>query len=77
MTKRLVEIILEVEHNRNPVMVVSHLSTLQSISAYFTGKDPSMIPFISIPQHSVIILTPSIYGWSLKTVHESELPKDI
>jgi 6-phosphofructo-2-kinase/fructose-2,6-biphosphatase 2 len=74
MNKRLCEVVLEIERLREPVVVVSHLSTIQSLIAYFTSKDPNAIPFISVPRHSVVRLVPSIYGWALDILLEDQLP---
>jgi 6-phosphofructo-2-kinase len=75
MNKRLAEVVLELEHLHKPVAVVSHLSTIQTLVAYFTGKDPNSIPHIVVPRHSVLVLQPSIYGWALQVVSEDELPE--
>lgn len=65
MNKRLGDVVLEIERVQEPAVVVSHLSTIQSLVAYFTGLDTHQIPFVSVPQHSVIVLTPNIYGASI------------
>lgn len=75
MNKRLSDIVLEIERLQAPTIVVSHLSTIQSLIAYFTGIDRKQIPFVPVPQHSVIILTPNIYGWTQKTITEDDLPE--
>ncbi|CAM9280496.1 unnamed protein product [Ectocarpus fasciculatus] len=75
MNKRLAEVVLEIEHAHFPVAVVSHLPTIQSLIAYFTGQPPEVIPHLVVPRHSVVVLSPSIYGWSLTTVTEDELPE--
>lgn len=74
MNKRLSEVVLEIERVNKPLIVVSHLTTIQSLVAYFTSRVPTAIPLINIPRHSVIVLLPSIYGWSMETIHESKLP---
>lgn len=76
MNKRLSEVVLEIERLRDPVVVVSHLSTIQSLVAYFMHKDPRTIPHIRVPRHSVLVLNPSIYGWTLDIVEECKLPLD-
>ncbi|KJE94159.1 hypothetical protein CAOG_004843 [Capsaspora owczarzaki ATCC 30864] len=62
--ERLTFFLLELERTRQPVVVISHVSTLQSLLAYFLGKTPDEVPFISVPQHDVIELIPSNYGWA-------------
>ena len=62
MNRRLGDVVLEIERIQEPAVVISHLSTIQSLIAYFTCLDVNKIPFVSVPQHSVIVLTPNIYG---------------
>ncbi|KNC76819.1 hypothetical protein SARC_10703 [Sphaeroforma arctica JP610] len=75
LNQRLVDVVLQIEHTFNPVLVVSHLSTIQSLLAYFQNIAMEKAPMIEAPQHSVIVLKPSNYGWSIKIVTEDELPE--
>jgi 6-phosphofructo-2-kinase len=68
MNRRLADLVLEIERHREPVVIVSHLSPLQSLVAYFTSREPREIPLVSVPQHAVVKLVPSIYGWSVETL---------
>lgn len=77
MNRRLSEIILEIERYRDPVVIVSHLSPIQSLIAYFTNRDPKEIPLIMVPQHAVVKLVPSIYGWSVQIVGLEEMKQII
>lgn len=60
---RLVSFIKEMERNTGPVLVISHLSTLQVLYGYFVGCSPSMYCDLSIPPNCLIQLCPSQYGW--------------
>eukprot|EP00457_Paulinella_chromatophora_P002622 gb/GEZN01002627.1/.p1 GENE.gb/GEZN01002627.1/~~gb/GEZN01002627.1/.p1 ORF type:complete len:682 (+),score=115.86 gb/GEZN01002627.1/:112-2157(+) len=62
---QLLPVILELERQAQAVMVVSHLSTLQVLYGYFLGieVDPHQYWNLTIPQHTVIRLTPHHYGW--------------
>jgi 6-phosphofructo-2-kinase len=74
MNKRLIDMVMEIESEHNPVLIVSHLSTCQSLLAYFLSLPLEQVPAIEVPQHGVLVLTPSNYGWSMKVIHEDELP---
>jgi 6-phosphofructo-2-kinase len=77
MNRRLSDTVLEIERYREPVVIVSHLSPIQSLVAYFTCRDPKEIPLISVPQHAVVKLEPSIYGWSVTIIPLSEMLKAV
>ena len=62
MNRRLCDVVLEIERLQEPAVIVSHLSTIQSLIAYFTSLDTRETPFVSVPQHAIIMLTPNIYG---------------
>ena len=54
----------KIERERSPVVIVSHLSTLQVIYQYFVGAS-SNLPFwkLNIPRGSVIQLVPHLFGF--------------
>lgn len=53
-----------IERERSPVVIVSHLSTLQVLYQYFVGTS-SNLPFwkLNIPRGSVIQLVPHLFGF--------------
>jgi len=55
---RLEPFLIELEQQTCPVLVVSHLSTLQVLSSYFTGAPLEEALNLSIPHHCVLQLTP-------------------
>jgi len=61
----LEHIILELERQTLPVLVISHASTLQVLYGYFLGIDCPVDEYFSlnIPRHTVIELIPNQYGW--------------
>jgi broad specificity phosphatase PhoE len=63
--RALIPLILEIERQRFPVLVVSHASTLQVLYGYFMGMNHPVNEYyaLNIPQDVVIELTPSQYGW--------------
>eukprot|EP00472_Partenskyella_glossopodia_P006290 CAMPEP_0197522340 /NCGR_PEP_ID=MMETSP1318-20131121/7500_1 /TAXON_ID=552666 /ORGANISM="Partenskyella glossopodia, Strain RCC365" /LENGTH=394 /DNA_ID=CAMNT_0043074693 /DNA_START=12 /DNA_END=1196 /DNA_ORIENTATION=- len=66
---RLSDLVLELERTRRPVVVVSHLSTLQALYAYFRGFDIRLAPKVDIPRHCLIELSPNQYGWKEKRTY--------
>jgi len=54
----------KIERERSPVVIVSHLSTLQVLYQYFVGTS-SNLPFwkLNIPRGSVIQLLPHLFGF--------------
>ena len=59
--QRLDRVIIELERQRMPVLVIGHQAVLRALYAYFTDVDSEQIPYVEIPLHSVIELTPRAY----------------
>jgi len=60
--QRLVEpLIFEMENLRTPLLIVGNVTTLQCIYGYLRNRSPEECPFIEIPSHTVIELTPKAY----------------
>jgi broad specificity phosphatase PhoE len=73
---RLAPFVLEVERSRKPVVIISHLSILQVLLAYFSGCPLADSPSIPVPINSVIELRPHQYGW-IQRVHKfTKVPGD-
>jgi broad specificity phosphatase PhoE len=66
---RLDPVIIELERTRNPVLVVAHNAVLRALYAYFQGVPRERCPYLDIPLHTVIELTPHAYG-----CHETRMP---
>ena len=60
--QRLDVVIVELERQRNPVLVIAHQAVLRALYAYFTEVAPEDCPFLPIPLHAVIELRPHAYG---------------
>lgn len=76
--QRLDPVIIELERQRRPVLVVAHQAILRAIYSYFMDRPQEDMPFIEIPLHTVIQLTPTAYGceekrFPLLTITESDL----
>eukprot|EP00470_Lotharella_oceanica_P011045 CAMPEP_0170196946 /NCGR_PEP_ID=MMETSP0040_2-20121228/65227_1 /TAXON_ID=641309 /ORGANISM="Lotharella oceanica, Strain CCMP622" /LENGTH=174 /DNA_ID=CAMNT_0010446523 /DNA_START=41 /DNA_END=565 /DNA_ORIENTATION=- len=65
---KLQAFIHEIEGHVRPVLVISHISTLQVLYGYFLGHRfiQNRYHKLTIPHNVVIELTPSQYGWKEK-----------
>ena len=68
---RLEPTLIELEQQTSPVLVVSHVSTLQVLSAYFTANNLEEALATSIPHHTVIEFKPSATTmmWERELIH--------
>ncbi|HVK67949.1 MAG TPA: 6-phosphofructo-2-kinase/fructose-2,6-bisphosphatase [Polyangium sp.] len=60
--QRLDPVIIQLERQRSPTLVIAHQAVLRSIYAYLMDRPPGECPSISVPLHTVIQLTPTAYG---------------
>ena len=67
--QRLQPVIIELERTRKPVAVIAHQAVLRALYAYFTGTEVARCPYLSVPLHTVLKLTPHAYG-----CHEERFP---
>ncbi|XP_063933069.1 6-phosphofructo-2-kinase/fructose-2,6-bisphosphatase 1 isoform X3 [Zophobas morio] len=58
---RLEPVIMELERQGN-VLVVSHQAVLRCLLAYFLDKSADELPYLRVPLHTIIKLTPVAYG---------------
>ncbi|KJH42515.1 phosphoglycerate mutase family protein [Dictyocaulus viviparus] len=61
LVARLEPVIMELER-QSDVLVVSHQAVLRCILAYFTNKNREELPYLKVPLHTVIKLTPKAYS---------------
>ncbi|XP_063624430.1 6-phosphofructo-2-kinase/fructose-2,6-bisphosphatase isoform X4 [Cydia splendana] len=61
LVARLEPVIMELERQGN-VLVVSHQAVMRCLLAYFLDKSAEELPYLHVPLHSVIKLTPVAYG---------------
>lgn len=59
---RLDPVVLELERQRGPVLIVAHQAVLRALHGYLTGLHPQRIPHTPIPLHTVMRVTPDAYG---------------
>ncbi|KAI4735450.1 bifunctional 6-phosphofructo-2-kinase/fructose-2,6-bisphosphate 2-phosphatase [Aureobasidium sp. EXF-12298] len=58
---RLEPIIMELERSEN-ILIVTHQAVLRCIYAYFMGVDQAKSPWMEVPLHTLIKLSPRAYG---------------
>ncbi|KAI8377609.1 6-phosphofructo-2-kinase-domain-containing protein [Radiomyces spectabilis] len=58
---RLEPVIMELERHEN-ILIIGHQAILRCIYAYFMNYSHEELPYIKIPLHTVIELTPKAYG---------------
>jgi 6-phosphofructo-2-kinase/fructose-2,6-biphosphatase 2 len=56
---------MELERQSN-VLVVSHQAVLRCILAYFDNKNRAELPYLNVPLHTVIKLTPKAYSCQIE-----------
>lgn len=72
LVARLEPVIMELERQGN-VLVVSHQAVLRCLFAYFLDKSADELPYLFVPLHTVIKLTPVAYGCKVEHI---KLPID-
>ncbi len=60
--QRLDPLIIQLERQRSPVLVIAHQAVLRSLYAYLMDRPPAECPRLPVPLHTVIQLTPNAYG---------------
>jgi len=61
--QRLEPIIVELERQRAPVLLIAHQAVLRALYGYLAGKPQDECPHLAIPLHTVIQLTPTENGY--------------
>ncbi|CAF1229598.1 unnamed protein product [Rotaria sordida] len=67
LVARLEPVIMELERAEN-LLVICHQAVARCILAYFLDKDPEHLPYIKVPLHTVIKLTPMAYGCMMESI---------
>eukprot|EP00850_Spirogloea_muscicola_P020597 SM000221S06935 [mRNA] locus=s221:68947:74861:+ [translate_table: standard] len=60
--QRLEPVIIELERQRSPVVVIAHQAVLRALYAYFMDKPLKEVPHIEMPLHTIIELTTGVSG---------------
>ena len=61
--QRLEPVIVELERQRSPVLVIAHRAVLRALYGYLMGKPQDECPHLEMPLHTVIEMTPTEYGY--------------
>jgi len=61
--QRLEPVIVELERQREPVLLIAHQAVLRALYGYLMGKPQEECPYLEIPLHTVIELKPTEYGY--------------
>ena len=75
LIKRLESPIIDMEQQTAPVLIVSHVSVLQALIAYFRQTPADQCMNIEVPMHTVLKFTPSRGGGWVESRHEL-IPED-
>lgn len=59
---RLEPVILELERQQHPVLIVGHQAVLRALLAYFTDRPRADVPHLKMPLHTIQRLYPQAYG---------------
>ncbi|CAM6124564.1 unnamed protein product [Calypogeia fissa] len=60
--QRLEPVIIELERQRSPVVVIAHQAVLRALYAYFTDKPLKEAPHIEMPLHTIIEIQMGVAG---------------
>src|SRR3989442_10343699 len=61
--QRLEPVIVELEGLRSPVLIVGHQAVVRSLCGYLMAKPQEECPYLNVPLHTVIQLTPTESGY--------------
>jgi len=67
LVARLEPVIMELERQEN-VLVVGHQAVLRCLLAYFLNHSAEELPYIHVPLHTIIKLTPVAYGCKVEMI---------
>ncbi len=73
--QRLEPVIVDLERQRQPILVVAHQAIIRALYGYLTGRPQEECPHVPIPLHTLVELTPTAYGYEEHRVElEPSLP---
>jgi len=64
---RLEPVILEIERQQEPLIIVAHRAIIRCIYGFFMGIDPEAVPKVDVPLHTLFKLTPRPYDCEMVT----------
>ncbi len=66
--QRLEPVIIELERQRHPILIISHQAVLRALYGYLMGKPQADCPHLSIPLHTAVELAPTAYGYEERRI---------
>ena len=67
LVARLEPVIMELERQEN-VMVICHQAVGRCLLAYFMDKEQADLPYLRVPLHTIVKLTPVAYGCKMEEI---------
>ncbi|XP_064606317.1 6-phosphofructo-2-kinase/fructose-2,6-bisphosphatase-like isoform X2 [Liolophura sinensis] len=67
LVARLEPVIMELERQEN-VLVICHQAVARCLLAYFQDKNSASLPYLKVPLHTVLKLTPVAYGCNVEFI---------
>ena len=67
LVSRLETVIMELERQEN-LLVVGHQAVLRCILCYLTERPLDELPYVKVPLHTLIKLTPVAYGCEVEMI---------
>jgi len=67
LVARLEPVIMELERQES-VLVVCHQAVMRCLLAYFLDKPSDELPYLKVPLHTILKLTPLAYGCKFETI---------
>jgi broad specificity phosphatase PhoE len=61
--QRLEPVIVELEGQRSPVLIVAHQAVIRALYGYLMGRPQDECPYLEVPLHTVIQLSPTENGY--------------
>ena len=74
---RLEPIILELEREKNDLLIIAHESVLRVLYGYLMACNATDIPTLSFPRNEIIEIIPASYNNEAKRITIPDLPEDI
>ncbi|KAL1959989.1 hypothetical protein VTO42DRAFT_657 [Malbranchea cinnamomea] len=74
---RLEPIILELERERNDLLIIAHESVLRVLYGYLMACNAADIPFLSFPRNEIIEIEPASYNNKARRIQIPDLPPEI
>ncbi|XP_078594994.1 6-phosphofructo-2-kinase/fructose-2,6-bisphosphatase-like isoform X6 [Branchiostoma floridae x Branchiostoma japonicum] len=68
LVARLEPVIMELERQTN-VLVICHQAVMRCLLAYFLDKNSDDLPYLKVPLHTVMKLTPMAYGCKVESFY--------